>query len=204
MGKRGRYWGKGCGYLIVSLCDKKQWSLQNQLQCSVWKSRSILVWFLCQALRHACKSENSMFFTHFVVNFSFQRCCIESCHHLSRQRITTPENPYCLQWDAPHLPPKMSIFLRRSSPYLKHSSLNWPIHHPKQHPDPISHFSTFHWADFIVTWLILITRKLCYPKDDHLIYECPESFWMCIENLKCVALANNSDWIFGSGLWTLI
>jgi len=23
----------------------------------------------------------------------------------------------------------------------------------------------------------------------HLIYDCPESFWMCIENLKYVALA---------------
>jgi len=23
----------------------------------------------------------------------------------------------------------------------------------------------------------------------HLIYECPESFWMCIENLKCIAVA---------------
>jgi len=36
------------------------------------------------------------------------------------------------------------------------------------------------------------TRKLCYRKDDraiHLVYECPESFWMCIENLKCVSLA---------------
>ena len=35
------------------------------------------------------------------------------------------------------------------------------------------------------------TRKLCYRKDDHamrLIHECPESFLMCIENLKCVAL----------------
>jgi len=62
----------------------------------------------------------------------------------------------------------------------------------------------------------LLTRKLCYRKDGHamrLIYECPESFcdslntpvdtlpklfwsllfwstlWMCIESLKCVALA---------------
>ena len=36
------------------------------------------------------------------------------------------------------------------------------------------------------------TRRLCYRKDDramNLIYGCPESFWMRIENLKCVALA---------------
>jgi len=40
--------------------------------------------------------------------------------------------------------------------------------------------------------VIRSTRKLCYRKDDRvmrLIYECPESFSMCIENLKCVALA---------------
>ena len=39
---------------------------------------------------------------------------------------------------------------------------------------------------------LTLTRKLCYRKDDRamrLIYEFPESFWMCIENLKCVALA---------------
>ena len=37
-----------------------------------------------------------------------------------------------------------------------------------------------------------ITRKLCYRKDDRAmrhIYECPESFWMYIGNLKCVTLA---------------
>ena len=28
-----------------------------------------------------------------------------------------------------------------------------------------------------------------WPRDAPYIYECPESFWMCIENLKCVALA---------------
>ena len=50
------------------------------------------------------------------------------------------------------------------------------------------------------------TRKLCYHKDDcvmHLIYDCPESFWMCIENLKCVAW-DNGNWSYGWWLWTLI
>jgi len=39
---------------------------------------------------------------------------------------------------------------------------------------------------------INVTRKLCYRKDDRVmrfIYECPESFLMSIDNLKCVALA---------------
>jgi len=32
-------------------------------------------------------------------------------------------------------------------------------------------------------------RRVTDGQTHDLIYECPERFWMCIENLKCVALA---------------
>jgi len=63
---------------------------------------------------------------------------------------------------------------------------------------PFSTFTYLFVLLFIRCWILHIyqlclgTRKLCYRKDDHTmcpIYECPESFLMCIENLKCVALA---------------
>jgi len=51
-------------------------------------------------------------------------------------------------------------------------------------------FSVVHPQLFEFDYLLATkTRKLCYPKDDRemcLIYECPENFWMCIENLKCI------------------
>jgi len=52
------------------------------------------------------------------------------------------QSPHRLQWDAPHLPRKLPLFLRRSPPHLIHPSLDDPTHHSKQYPDPISHFVT--------------------------------------------------------------
>jgi len=51
----------------------------------------------------------------------------------SRQRITTLQSPHWLQWDAPHLPPKLSLPLRRSPPHLLHPCLNRP--HSPSHID---------------------------------------------------------------------
>jgi len=58
----------------------------------------------------------------------------ESRRHSSGQ-ITMPKSPHWLQWDAPHLPPKLP-FLRRSSSHLIHSSPTDRTHIPKRHPDP--------------------------------------------------------------------
>jgi len=41
----------------------------------------------------------------------------------ARQKIATSWSPYWLQWDAPHLPPKLPLSLRRPSPRS-----NTPIH----------------------------------------------------------------------------
>jgi len=62
---------------------------------------------------------------------------------------------------------------------------------------------------FLIGYYTVSTRKLCYHKAMHLTYQCPGSFWMCIENLKCIALAvcsDNSDWRCSGilGIFTII
>jgi len=61
------------------------------------------------------------------------------CHPL-RHWITTPQSPQWLQWDAPHLPPKLPLLFDDLHPHLIHSQLT---HQPKGHPDPISRFPQF-------------------------------------------------------------
>jgi len=46
--------------------------------------------------------------------------------NLGRARFTIQQSPHWLQWDAPRLPPKLPLFLRRSLPHLIHPSLDRP------------------------------------------------------------------------------
>jgi len=61
------------------------------------------------------------------------------------------QRPHWLQWDAPNSPPNLPLTIRRSQPpsnipirsrRIADSSTD-PTHHPKRHPDPISHFPQY-------------------------------------------------------------
>jgi len=51
-----------------------------------------------------------------------------------------------LQWYDPHLLPKLPLYMVRTLPHLHGSPWTQPTHHPKWHPDPISHFSTIQYT----------------------------------------------------------
>jgi len=55
----------------------------------------------------------------------------ELCHHPSQQRITMPQSPHWLQWDASHSP-QHCPFPRQSSPHLIHQSLDRPHSLPQK------------------------------------------------------------------------
>jgi len=65
------------------------------------------------------------------------------------QRITTPQSPHWLQWDVPHLPPKLPLPLTITTPS------STPLPRPTPHtipngiriPDPISRFATVHFLN---------------------------------------------------------
>jgi len=65
-----------------------------------------------------------------------------------RKRIITPQSPHWLQWNDPHLPPKIAPSLLTISTRFKYTHPSTgPTHHPKRHPDPISRFATVHPPD---------------------------------------------------------
>ena len=46
-----------------------------------------------------------------IINKKSQSNLGKAASQPSRQRITTPQSPHWLQWHAPHLPPKLLLFL---------------------------------------------------------------------------------------------
>jgi len=85
-----------------------------------------LVLFTCVTHLYNClPATYAIFYLYWVAIETRNRKVIweEPRRHPSRQRITTPQSPHCLQWDAPHLPLKLPLLLRRSQPVT-------PIHRP--------------------------------------------------------------------------
>jgi len=143
---------------MARLCKNKHlWS-------SLWHSSSLICFFYnfyqintSSTYYKLCIAHTRL--TYYLADHQDHSECSnrKSQSHLGRNTSPplTAENhainsPIGYSWmlTCPYLSAKLPLPLWRSPPPSIHLSLDNPTHHPKQHPDLISHFSTDHPQDW--------------------------------------------------------